>query len=188
MKAKKRTISTIIAMTLFAILVIGVYYYLSTRTQPLIKTDEDDLSEVEVLLNKNLEQYYPETPREVVKLYSSMMKLFYTDIEDTQLEALALKIRELYDQELLDENPEEEYLDNLYAEIASWNKAGRTITNFIFSKAMKDEKSDVDGKEYAVVYITYTVQEDGKTTQLWKFLLRRNDDKKWKILGWDHVS
>lgn len=186
-KSKKRTITTVISMSIVAILILLLYFYWTNRTDPLNEASVENLSEVEQLLNKDLELYYPETPRELVKLYSSMMKVLYTEIDDTQTKALALKMRELCDTEFLDNNPEESYLNNLYTEIAAWKEKDRRITNFLLTDEDKNENNVIDGKEYATVYISYTFQEKSKFSETWRYLTRKNEEGDWKILGWEYV-
>lgn len=186
-KSKKRTILTIVTMTILSIIVVWFYFYWSNRTVSTNDASDVELTEVDKFLNKDLELYYPETPREVVKLYSGMMKLLYTDIDDEQVKSLALKIRELYDVELIEINPKEQYLNNLYTEIASWKEKGRKITNYLLYDEEAEAVSTIDGMDYATVYISYTVQENGKVTERWRFLLRKNELGRWKLLGWEYV-
>jgi hypothetical protein len=186
-KAKKRTIKTIIFMSIFAIAVIGIYFYMSRRTDPLKEASVKDLSEVEKILQKDLKLYYPETPREVVKLFGNMMKVLYSDLEDQEVEALALKIRELYDQEFIDNNPQDVYLTNLYSEIAKWKDEDRRITNYVLNNDAA-ETGEIDEKEYAAVKISFTIQENIKSIQTWRVLLRLDENEKWKILGWEVLS
>jgi len=187
-KAKKRTTITIVVMTLIAIVVLLSYCYWSNRTDP-IDISEENQSEVEKLLNKDLELYYPETPREVVKLFSNMMKVLYDDLDnkmdDADIKALALKIRELYDTEFLENNQEDIYLQNLYTDIASWKEKDRRITNYRLDNEDLEQESEIDGVKYSVDYVTFTIQENSKFTETWKILLRQDENEKWKILGWE---
>lgn len=183
-KAKRRTATTIVTMVIAAVSILLLYYYWTNRTDPLKETSIEELSEIEKLLDKDLDRNYPETPREVVKLHSSMLKTLYTDLEDEEVESLALKIRELYDVEFLENNPEENYLINLYSEITEWKKANRTISKFMLVNADLEQNSTIDGREYADVYVSYTIQEKRKFSEIWRFLLRQSEDDKWKILGW----
>jgi hypothetical protein len=185
-KSKKRTTSTIISMTVFAVVALMLYYYWINRTEPLEETTRE-LTEIEKVLEKDLDSNYPKTPREVVKLYSNMLKLIYTDLEEEELEALAWKIRELYDLELIEKNPEDEYLNKLYMDIDEWKKAGRSISNYLIVDKESEQQKEIDDREYAIVYVTYTIQEKGKFSEKWRFLLRKDSLKKWKILGWEYA-
>ncbi|MBE5967763.1 MAG: hypothetical protein E7255_12495 [Lachnospiraceae bacterium] len=181
-KSKQRTVVTILTMSLIAVMLIALYYYLTKQTKPVEK-----LSEAEVLLSKDLKLYYPATPKEVVKLYSSILQTLYTDLEDDETKALALKIRELYDKELLEKNPEEDYLTNIYSEIIEWKKAKRTITDFSFVHEEDYVTDNIDGIEYTTVHVIYTFEEKTKHLEEWRFLLRRDDENHWKILGWNYL-
>lgn len=185
-KSKKRTTSTIISMTVFAVVALMLYYYWINRTEPLEETTRE-LTEIEKVLEKDLDSNYPKTPREVVKLYSNMLKLIYTDLEEEELEALAWKIRELYDLELIEKNPEDEYLNKLYMDIDEWKKAGRSISNYLIVDKESEQQKEIDDREYAIVHVTYTIQEKGKFSEKWRFLLRKDSLKKWKILGWEYA-
>jgi len=184
-KSKQRTAFTIVIMAILAIIIVLFYFYWTSRTNPLGDTSEEKLSDVEKLLQKDLELNYPETPREVMKLFGNMMKTLYNELEDDDVEALALKIRELYDSELLVNNPENTYLNNLYTDIADWKKNDRRITNYLLVNEDKEEQSEIEGVKYSVNYIAFTIQEDIKFTETWKVLLRQDENKKWKIVGWE---
>jgi hypothetical protein len=183
-KAKNRTTATIVVMTILAIIILLFYYYWSNRTTPLEDASGDNLTEVEKLINKDLELYYPETPREVVKLFSSMIKNLYDNPKDEEVEALAIKIRELYDEEFLASNPQEVYLQNLYTDIAAWKEKDRRITNYLLVNEDLEKESEIEGVKFSVNYVSFTIQENGKFTETWKILLRQGEDKNWKILGW----
>lgn len=183
-RSKQRTVATMLTMSFVAVIVITFYYYITNRTEAL----EENISEVEVLLSKDLQTYYPATPKDVVKLYSKMLQTLYTDLEEEQVKDLAIKIRELYDTELLENNPQEDYLNNIYTEIIEWNNAERSITNFSFIKDKEKLTSVIDGREYATILVVYTFEERAKHLEEWRFLLRRDEAENWKILGWNKVT
>ncbi|MGB4660356.1 MAG: DUF6715 family protein [Mobilitalea sp.] len=188
-KAKYRTLATVLIMSLLALIIIAIYLYFSNRTEPLEEPSVENMSEIELLLDKDLDLYYPESPREVTKLFSRMMKAIYdTDTEQDQLEVIAMKIRNLYDEEFLTNNPEDTYLTNLYTDIAIWKEADRRITNFIVADEETNQISEIDGVKYAIVSVSFTIQENGKFVEKWEVMLRQGNDKKWKILGWKTVS
>ena len=187
-KAKNRTAATVITMLVIAMAILSFYFYWSYRTSPLDEVSVEDMTEVQKLLNKDLELYYPETSREVTKLFGSMMKNLYDNISDEEREALAIKIRELYDEEFLAANPQESYLKNLYSDVASWKAVNRRISAFHLVKEDLEQQVELDGVKYAIEYLSFTIQESGKFTETWNVMLRQDGNKKWKVLGWKVVS
>lgn len=189
MRTLKKQISTIVVL-LFIITIIAllVYMEISRRSEAKKVASKEQLTEVEKLLERDLDVDYPETPREVVKYYSNILKGLYSGIKDEEIEGLANKILELYDEEFLQNNPESKYTKDLYSEIASWNKDERTITNYLLVNKDMEEKKTINGKKYATVYVSYTITGKGKTTEKRKYLLRQSEDNQWKILGWDIVQ
>jgi len=186
-KAGKRTAATISVMVLLAAIILTFYYYLVNR----IPSEEDpvqNMTETEKIIAYDLEANYPQTPRETVKLFGRIMKALYNDPADEDIEPLALKIRELYDEELLDNNPEETYLNDLKTDIATWKEDKRRITNYLLVREDQEQEKELDGMKYSVNYVSYTIQKNGKSTETWKVLLRQDKEQKWKILGWETVT
>jgi hypothetical protein len=186
-KTKNRTAVTVITMLVIALAVLSFYFYISYRTNPMKETSIENMTEAQKLIAKDLQENYPPTPREVVKLFGSIMKVLYDNVEDEDTEPLALKIRELYDKEFLANNPEESYLKNLYSDIAGWKDKGRRITSYILVNDELEQQEEIDEVQYATVYISFTIQENKKFTETWKVILRQDENEKWKILGWQIV-
>ncbi len=187
MKNGKKTFTVMLAMAMLVGMIVVYNYYLSNR-QSTPSGSTDRKSEVELLIEKDLNIYYPDTAREVIKLYSSMLKEIYsTDITDDQRKELALKIRKLYDEELLDKNPEDQYLKNLYSELAIWRDADRKISNYYLDDKLEGQNT-IDGNELATVYASYVIRDQSKSVEEWKYLLRKDDFNEWRILGWEVIS
>lgn len=185
-KAKKRTSTTIGFMLIITIAILLVYYYTSNSSKPLINTNKE-LTEAEKILAEDYENNYPATPKETIKVFARIMRALYNNPKDDEVEPLALKIRGFYDKELLANNPEDTYLLNLKTELAEWKQEKRTITNYLIVKEDQVEEKTIDGVNYAIYYVQYTIQENGKFTELWKVLLRQDSEKRWKVLGWEVV-
>lgn len=186
-KKKNQTSKTIGVMLVVSLAILLIYYYTSNSTKPLIGNSDKNLSEVELILKEDYENNYPGTPRETVKVFARIMRALYNNPKDDEIDPLALKIRELYDEELLDKNPIDSYLINLKTDIAKWQKDKRTISNYILVKKDQEEEKVIEGVKYSVNYVQYTIQENGKFTETWKVLLRQDSNKRWKILGWEFV-
>ena len=182
--ATRGTVIIIIAI----LLVVGYYAYLSNKSK-VIK-DEATLSFVESTLSRNLESNYPPTPKEVLRYYNELQKCIYNEeCTDEQMEALVLKLRELLDQDLLDQNNLAMHTIRLEQEVKEFKEKKRKITAMAVSSSANVIYDTVDGYECAKLNCDYNVMEDGKsnpTTQV--FLLRKDSDRKWKIYGWKIVG
>jgi len=178
--------STVVVMTVLAVVVVMFYYYLTTRRQPTEETDEE-LTEYQQIMKLDLENNYPATPREVVKLMGRIVKYLYDSPNDEEIKPLALKVRQLYDEEFLKNNPEDEYLSNLITELAQWKEKNRKITGYRLVNEDVNEDTEIDDVKYSVKYISYTIKEKGKFTEVWRVLLRQDGKGRWKIVGWEFV-
>lgn len=185
-KSNRRTANTFGMMMIFGIAIVAIYFKLSTSTSPIIKDSISDKSELETLLEKDIDNNYPSSPREVVKLYTRIMKCFYNEsLEDEQVNQLATQICLLYDAELLANNPYEDYLLDLKVEITDYRNAKRNIMNEVIEDSNQVKNWTKAGAEYASLTAGYTIKEKDNYTKLYEdFILRKDEKGNWKILGW----
>jgi len=186
-RLNKKNLTTIGFMTLFAIAIILVYYYLNTQRETARDTTGDALTEYEQIMQLDLKNNYPATSREVVKIMGRIIRYLYDSPKDEEIKPLALKIRELYDDEFLEKNPEDQYINNLQSELAQWKEKNRKITNYLMVNDDLEEETVIDGVRYSVRYISYVIREKGKFTETWKVLLKQDKQNRWKIVGWEFV-
>lgn len=179
----------IIMIVIMAGLVIGYYYHLSNRNVP---TQEESVSEdgrltkTQEVLVRNLETNYPQTPREVVKYFSEITQCFYNEEHsDAEIEALGRKAREIYDQELLDNQSELDYLNSLKNDINEYRANNRTIVSYTPSSSVDVEDFYKDGYDCARLYCLYGIKQGEllyNTNMV--FILRKDENSHYKIMGW----
>lgn len=175
-----------IILILLVAAVVGYYYYLSNKTDAA-KEDNVAISKVSNVLLRDLKFNYPPTPREVMKYYSEITTCFYNEeYTDSELEELARKARELYDEQLVSENTWSEYMVDLRTDIEKFRNEGISLNNYnIASSANVDFFKD-DGYEWARIYCSYSLKQDKKYQAVNEiFLLRKDENGLWKIFGWD---
>ena len=176
-----------IILVILIMMVISYYFYLSNKTVPDKKEESTQLTVVQSLLLDNLEMQYPPSPKEVVKYYCEITQAFYNETyTDEELTELALKIRELYDDELLANNSQDQYLIDIKTDIQSFRQKKCTISSYTTSTSMDVEYFSADGFEFAKLYCMFTLRQGTDlryTTE--QFLLRKDDTGHWKIYGWD---
>ena len=139
-KAKKPMSAIFTVISIAAVVFVLIYVNQSKQSENSKEASLKKLSEVEELLEMDLDKDYPKTPRDLVKLNGDMTRLLYSGVEDEEIKELALKIRELYDDELLAVNSEEQYLADLYSDIALWLQLNRRIE---YSVVVNEENEEI---------------------------------------------
>ena len=190
MKMFKGTKGMVILVFL-VLLVLGYYFYLSNRSMPE-KTEEISVETMTVsqkILSRNLETNYPPSPREVVKYFSEITECYYNEEHtDEELRDLGLKMREIYDDDLVANQTEEMYLSLLKSDVEEYKQNNRTISSFSPSSSVDVETFTKDGYECAKLYCVYDINQDGLLYQTTLcFILRKDEDAHYKIYGWKAV-
>ena len=191
MKMFKGTKGMVILVFL-VLLVLGYYFYLSNRSMPE-KTEEisvETMTASQKVLSRNLETNYPPSPREVVKYFSEITECYYNEEHtDEELRDLGLKMREIYDDDLVANQTEEMYLSLLKSDVEEYKQNNRTISRFSPSSSVDVETFTKDGYECAKLYCVYDINQDGLLYQTTLcFILRKDEDAHYKIYGWKAVK
>lgn len=179
---KKKARVTVLSVICIAA-VLGGYLYLTLHRRASVE-DAADLTKIQEIITKNLDQQYPATPREVVKLYNRIITCYY-DEEYTQDELYDLgdQARKLFDAELLDNNPRDQYFEDLQNEIKDYKERSKTIVSSTVSKSNDVKYETVDGDECAYVTSSYFIQEKKSYSRTYQmYVLRKDEDGNWKIL------
>ena len=173
---------------IFVALILGYYYYLTNRNVKTVE-DQSDLSEVEKVITENLDKNYPATPREVVKFYTTIQQCYYNeDYSEKQLEQMAEQAEKLFDEELVQNNPIDQYLRSLRTEIAAWRNDGKTL-NVTLPDSKDVKYEEVNGRDSASLICIYYVRQGASyEASQQAFVLRKDEDGRWKILGWTLVT
>lgn len=181
---KKSTTQITIVIVLMIVAVVGYYAYLSNKSQE--NRAEAVMTFVENVLSRNLETNYPPTPKEVLKYYNDIQKCFYNEeCTEEQLDSLILKVRELYDGELLENNSLANQTILIKQEIKEYKDKNRKITSISLPSSANVVFDTVDGYDFAKIHCGYNIMEGTKSnpsTQV--FLLRKDSNRRWKIYGW----
>ncbi len=184
----------IIILVMMMVLVIGYFYHLSNRTvssdNKTATVNTEKISPVATVLLRNLDINYPATPKEVVKYYAELTKVLYNEeYTDEEFQALAVKIQQLYDPELVANKEQSEYLQDLKDEIEAFHTNKWTISTYWTSSSTDVERFTEDGYEFARLYCTFTIRQSGGSGSSNEvFLLRKDENEHWKIYGWKQVQ
>ncbi len=168
-------------------LVIVMFYAALTKKEEDKNSQptEEVATEVSSLIDKNLNTEYPYSVREVVKLYLRIITCYYNeDLTKEELVALADQQRALLDKELLEENKYGDYMKRLEAEIASYKSANKTVINYQINSNESVQKWWNNDKECASIIVVVNLNGKSLNQVYEKFVLRKDDNGRWKILGW----
>jgi len=183
-KKKTNSIRNVLILAFMALMVLAYFYVINNR----IKTVEEDvqsITAVQELLIKNLDEDYPNTPKEVVKLYSEITRCFYgEDYTEEELEKLATMSRKLFDDELVANQTDESYLRALKGEIVSYRQQNKSISSYSVSSSADVQYYNYEGHEWAQLIAMYSVRTGGKIEPCKeRYLLRKDENDHWKIFG-----
>ncbi len=164
------------------IAIVGGYYI---YTSGIAGKNQITTDEYTILSSKDLEISYPETPREVVKLYSRMVKYLYDDdISAKKTKNVVKQMRTLFSDQLLEKNALDTQLKNLKSDVAAFTKEKKTIIGYEIDESSLNTK-EVDGKECATIIVGFAIKKNEDyehSNEL--FLLEKDEEGKWKIVGW----
>lgn len=182
---KKSTVRVTIVLAILIMGVVGYYAYLSGKSRDA--ANDAKMTEIQIVLSRDLENNYPPTVKEVVKYYADIQKCLYGGAAtEEEIQQLGLRARELYDEELLANNDETTNLLQLKTEVDSFQKDEKKITSISVSASNNVDTFTEDGYDFARIQCKYTIVEKGQsvpTTTV--YLLRRDENRRWKIYGWE---
>ena len=187
---KRSGIITIIVIGLILVAVVAGYAVSLNRKKAIAEADTQATA-VQKVLMRDLERNYPPSPKEVVKYFAEITKCFYNEeYTDEELTQLAEKIQGIYDDELIANKSQEDYLNDLSTEIADMKKDKCTISSYVLSASVDVEEFTENGYNCARLYCTFNVKRgtNGTVASMEEFVLRKDEDGHWKIYGWDLVK
>ena len=189
MKKFKMSTSIIIIVVSVAV-IVGIFLIISNRLAQDDEPTEVQITAVQNVLLRNLENNYPPTPKEVLKYYSDITQCFYAGgYTDEEFIELANRALDLYDDELRANQNYDMYIDDLRAEIASFKEKDWSISSYSTSSSMDVLEFERDGDEWAQLYAFYNVRQSTQIVKVTEiFLMRKDEDGRWKIYGWQEAK
>ena len=178
----KKHLRWIIAIIVLAVMGVAYYYYLANKPA--------DKDATESVADSNSEDNYPESVRDVVKLYARITKAYYeSDVSEENIEKLGRQARILFDDELKNTQTEDEFLSALKEDISIYRNNNAKISSFNIQTANNTRYTKFNNREYASIELVYYIREGTQLrTSGTKFTLRRDNSGKWKILYWELVD
>ncbi len=185
---KGKGIAKIILFVAIAVMIVLMFYIVAQKL-PSKSADNTEVSEVKELMYMDIDGNYPATPREVLRLYNRYLRVIYgtdgDDISENDLKRLSSKIREMYDWELLEANPEATYFVALSSELNAFKADNKVMLKTNVSASVEFDYYERDGEEFSLGTADYFVKQgsDKFTRTYEEYLFRKGEDGRWKILA-----
>jgi hypothetical protein len=188
MKPETRWTIILIFVTL---VVLGFYFYLTNIRDAGSDPEETEVvTKTQTIIQRNLDTPYPPTPKELVSFFAELTQCLYNETyTDKEMEELGSQLYKLYDPDFQAYNPWDTYLVDLKGDIKTQRDSDRTIMSYVVSASTDVVYYSEDGADYAGLLCSFNYREGLKVnTTDRQFLLRKNENGHWKILGWKMVD
>ena len=175
-----------IVMALLAVFIIGGFFLVRSIGLKNLELKKSK-TEVEKLMELNLDDNYPGNAREVLKVYNRILKCCYNEeLTDEQIKKLAEQNQKLFDEQLLEKNPLDQYVEKLKKDIKDYKDKKTTIANIAIQELAEAEREERGGYKFCNLLVSYIVKDTkGLKTTNEKYYLREDDKGRWKILFWE---
>ena len=181
MKKKRGLLTFVVIVSLVVLGALAVYYQYMKRQQ-MQETVHTPTTETEKLVSKDLEMGYPETPKEVIKLFGRMNQCIYNKkLSDDDFSSLVGQLRTLYCDDLKELNSQEKMESDIEEEKETYQSQNRKIINYNIDEEQKYQYKTIDGVQMVYLKFSYFIRADSNyNTVNWYAILVKEDDK-WKI-------
>ncbi len=190
-KEKQNPLKLLVIGIVLAGMLAGFYVYVNQKMEGEQTVQETEtVTRVQQVLHRNLEIQYPPSPREVVKYFCEITECFYNEeYTDEQFQELAFQIQGLYDEELIANQTQDSYLQNLISDVAAMKQNDVSISTYSLPSSTEVNFFQEDGFEWAKLYCNFSIRQgSGLKESAEQFLLRKDGNGRWKIYGWQLVQ
>ena len=176
---------TVLMVVLGAVVVLGIYMALIGRDGKKQSNEETSLlTEVQQITTMNLDESYPISDRDVISLFGRITKALYGETyTDAEFSQMASQLQKLYDSELIAK--QDDYEKKLKNEVQQKKNDFYTVQNYVVDDKSNITYKKIDGRECASVNCLFAMRQNTEMTTInYVFILRKDEDGRWKILGW----
>ncbi|MDD6401100.1 MAG: hypothetical protein PUG10_05770 [Lachnospiraceae bacterium] len=183
-KKKENSLLKNLILAFFFVGIILVYFnHLSNNASRKRTTSEK--TDIETLVEYDMQGNYPKTPRDVVKLHCRYMKLFYSKkLEDIEIKELNSKVIGLYSSELMRINTEETIYADLKANIKDMKKEGYVYLMYTLPEISQIKTYTKDGKNMATMEVEIALDTKEQKGYMYIQYVLVKENEQWKILAW----
>ena len=188
MKKNKKSgfVGTIVFLVLLSAVVIGIYLKITGNKEDVTPEINAETPEADILIKRDMYFDYPQTPREVLRLYCRITKCLYNDdLSDQQITDLVRQVRLLYSDKLLENNDESEQIAFIKNDRSEYKKENKVIFSYTIDSALNTEYIDTTEGKTALLKLYFTLQAGAQMDRAYEiFSMVEDENGKWKIAAW----
>ncbi len=172
--------------------IIVIFWKGINKTKNDSTGDNTKQTELQKIINRDLDANYPKTPTAVAKLYCSISKEVHgEEVTEEQVEKVYKQLRKLFAEELLANNEYNDRLKALKKEVKQYQKDKILITRFkILQEADKVAVYvDKDGYDCTKIPIMFKIKNSSAWMESYEqIIMRKDEDGYWKIMGTESIE
>lgn len=182
-KKSGSSIKSIILAFFFVGIVLLYFNHLSDKASE--RRTNKEKNDIETLMDYDMMNDYPKTPRDVVKLHNQYMKLFYgKKLKDDEIKDLNHQVINLYSDELMKYNTEVSIYNDLKTNIKEMANEGYVYLVCALPEVSQIKMYEQDGKEMATLEVEITLDTKEEKGYLYNQYVLVKENGLWKILVW----
>lgn len=181
-RKNKRSLQFFIIITILVVLGVLAVYYQVMKRQQMSETVHTPTTEAEKLVAKDMKMGYPETPKEVMKLFGRINQCIYNkSMSSDNFSSLVGQLRELYCKELKDHNKQKKMEEEIAKEKDIYKSHKRKIINYNIDEESNYIYKTINGEEVVYLNFSYFIRNDGDYNTVNWFAILVHENDKWKI-------
>ena len=181
-RKNKRSLQFFIIITILVVLGVLAVYYQVMKRQQMSETIHTPTTEAEKLVAKDMKMGYPETPKEVMKLFGRINQCIYNkSMSSDNFSSLVGQLRELYCKELKDHNKQKKMEEEIAKEKDTYKSHKRKIINYNIDEESNYVYKTINGEEVVYLNFSYFIRNDGDYNTVNWFAILVHENDKWKI-------
>lgn len=181
-RKNKRSLQFFIIITILVVLGVLAVYYQVMKRQQMSETVHTPTTEAEKLVAKDMKMGYPETPKEVMKLFGRINQCIYNkSMSSDNFSSLVGQLRELYCKELKDHNKQKKMEEEIAKEKDIYKSHKRKIINYNIDEESNYVYKTINGEEVVYLNFSYFIRNDGDYNTVNWFAILVHENDKWKI-------
>lgn len=174
-----------------SVIIVFAYIGFSNRNEEKANEEaqKENITKLDKTMLKNLDEEYPASVHEVIKYYCNVLQcMFNGEVSDKQIDQLIDKERMLFDKELLKVNEYSEFVKGRYSEIKQYKKKKITIIKFLVDESDNIKYWQNNKSKMASIKVKIYLGGERYSSFTQKYVLRQDEDSKWKILSWENIG